>query len=127
MPKTLLIDTDVLVDYLREFPPAVEYLESLEDKLCTSGIVVAELYAGVREGRERHALDSLLSVFEIKPIDADLAERGGLLRREHASKHGMGLADALVAATAQQCGAHLVTLNAKHFAMLHNVVVPYRK
>lgn len=127
MAKTLLIDTDVLVDYLREFAPAVEYLESLEDDLCTSSIVVAELYGGVREGRERQALDSLLSVFEIMPIEADLAERGGLLRRDYAPKHGTGLADALIAATAQQRGAELVTLNAKHFPMLQNVVVPYRK
>lgn len=127
MAKTLLIDTDVLVDYLREFAPAVEYLESLEDDLCTSSIVVAELYGGVREGKERQALESLLSVFEIMPIEADLAERGGLLRRDYAPKHGTGLADALIAATAQQRGAELVTLNAKHFPMLQNIVVPYKK
>ena len=67
------------------------------------------------------------SHFEIKPIDAKLAERGGLLRRDYAPKHETGLADALIAATVQQCGADLVTLNAKHFPMLHNVVVPYRR
>jgi predicted nucleic acid-binding protein len=127
MARILLIDTDVLVDYLREFSPAVEYLESREEDLCTSSIVVAELYGGVREGKERRALESLLSVFELKPIDAELAERGGLLRRDYAPKHGTGLADALIAATVQQCGADLVTLNAKHFPMLHNVVVPYRR
>jgi predicted nucleic acid-binding protein len=127
VPRTLLIDTDVLVDYLREFPPAVDYLEALEEELCTSSIVVAELYGGVRDGKDRQALGSLLSVFEIKPIDADLAERGGLLRRDYAPKHGTGIADALIAATVQQCGAELVTLNARHFPMLHDVIVPYRK
>jgi predicted nucleic acid-binding protein len=125
--RILLIDTDVLVDYLREFPPAVEYLEALEEDLCTSSIVVAELYGGVREGKERQALESLLSVFEIKPIEADLAERAGLLRRDYARKHSTGLAHALIAATAQQSGADLVTLNAKHFPMLQNVIVPYKK
>ena len=127
MAKTLLIDTDVLIDYLRELPPAVDYLESLEEELCTSSIAVAELYAGAREGKDRQGLDSLLSVFEIKPNDAGLAERGGLLRRDYAPKHGTGFADALIAATVQHCGAELVTLNARHFPMLHNVVVPYRK
>jgi len=39
--KTLLIDTDVLIDYLRELPPAVDYLESLEEELCTWLSVVA--------------------------------------------------------------------------------------
>jgi predicted nucleic acid-binding protein len=102
-------------------------LESLEEDLCTSSVVVAELYGGVRDGKERQALSSLLSIFEIKPIDAELAERGGLLRRDYGPKHGMGLADALIAATAQQCGAELVTLNAKHFPMLQRVVIPYKK
>jgi predicted nucleic acid-binding protein len=127
MPKTILVDTDVLVDYLREYPPAVEYLESRREDLSTSAVVVAELYAGVREGKERAALSTLLSLFEVIPIDAELAERGALLRRDFAPKHGTGLADALIAASSQQSGAELVTLNAKHFPMLQNVTVPYKK
>jgi predicted nucleic acid-binding protein len=127
MPKTILLDTDVLVDYLREYPPAVEYLESRRENLSTSVVVVAELYAGAREGSERTALSTLLSLFEIIPVDAELAERGGLLRRDFGPKHGTGLADALIAASAQKSGAELVTLNAKHFSMLSNVTVPYKK
>src|SRR5882762_8474073 len=127
MPKKLLLDTDVLVDYLREYPPAVEYLESRQEELWTSSIVVAELYAGVREGKERMALSTMLSLFEVAAIDMALAERGGLLRRDFGPKHGTELADALIAATAQQTGAELVTLNAKHFPMLQKVTVPYKK
>lgn len=127
MPKAILVDTDVLVDYLREHPPAVEYLESRREDLSTSAVVVAELYVGVREGKERAALNTLLSLFEVIPIDTELAERGGLLRRDFGPKHGTGLADALIAATAQRTGAELVTLNAKHFPMLQNVTVPYKK
>lgn len=126
MPKTILVDTAVLVDYLREYPPAVEYLESRREDLSTSAVVVAELYAGVREGKERAALSTLLSLSAVIPIDAELAERGGLLRRDFGPKHGTGIADALVAASAQQSGAVLVTLNAKHFPMLPNVTVPYK-
>lgn len=127
MPKSLLIDTDVLVDYLREFPPAVEYLESRTEDLSTSVLVVSELYAGVRDGTERAALGSVLSLFEVIPLDVELAERGGILRRDYGPRHGTGLADALIAATSQRTGADLVTLNAKHFPMLPNVIVPYRK
>jgi predicted nucleic acid-binding protein len=90
MAKKLLIDTDLLVDYLRELPAAVSYLESVKDDLVTSAIVVAELHAGVREGEERTALGQLLSLFEVIPVDANLAERGGLLRRDFGPRHGTG-------------------------------------
>ena len=57
--SVFLIDTDVLIDYLRGRPEAVVYLESLTDRLLISAITVAELYAGVREGVERYALESI--------------------------------------------------------------------
>jgi predicted nucleic acid-binding protein len=47
MPIIFLIDTDVLIDYLRDETAAVSYLESLPPPLLISAISVAELYAGV--------------------------------------------------------------------------------
>jgi predicted nucleic acid-binding protein len=41
--------------------------------------------------------------------------------------HGCGLADCLVAATAQLHGLTLATLNSKHLPMLQDVRVPYQK
>ncbi|MFN5219653.1 MAG: hypothetical protein ACK5FE_01870 [Cyanobacteriota bacterium] len=41
--------------------------------------------------------------------------------------HGTGLADALIAASAEAAGATLVTLNRRHFPMLADVLVPYAK
>lgn len=123
----LLIDTDVLVDYLRDHAAAVSYLESLTEQTFISAVTVAELYAGVREGKERVALDSFIRAFEIVPIDEAIAIRGGLHRRDYGKSHNVGLADAIIAATAESKQAELVTLNRKHFPMLTNVIVPYRK
>ena len=46
----LLIDTNVLIDYLRDQADAVSYLESLAEQIFISAVTIAELYAGVREG-----------------------------------------------------------------------------
>lgn len=127
MPVRLLLDTDVLIDYLRGVPEAVTYLESRKEVLLISAVTVGELYAGVREGRERKALDAFMQAFEIVVLDASLAERGGLLRRDYGKSHGTGLADALIAASAERQEAVLVTLNRKHFPMLREVLVPYEK
>ena len=55
MTERLLIDTDVLIDYLKANSQAVNFLENLTQLLLISSITVAELYAGVREGKERIA------------------------------------------------------------------------
>lgn len=123
----LLLDTDVLIDYLRERAEAVTYLESLAGELAVSVITVAELYAGVREGDERLRLDTFVSAFDLVPVTAEIARRGGLYRREYVRSHNTGLADALIAATAEEIGARLVSLNRKHFPMVADLVVPYQK
>jgi len=126
MTPPLLLDTDVLVDYLRDRDEAVAYLEAHAESILISAITVAELYAGVREGDEKRRLAEFLAVLEIIPVDADIARQGGLFRRDYGPSHGVGLADALIAATAARHQARLVTLNAKHFPMLE-VEVPYTK
>src|ERR1044072_2585304 len=123
----LLIDTDVLIDYPRDQADSVAHLESLTPPLAVSAITVAELYAGVRDGAERAVLDQFVSSFRVIAIDEAIAIRAGLIRRDFGKRNGTGLADAIIAATAESQEAKLVTLNHKHFQMLDNVVVPYQK
>jgi predicted nucleic acid-binding protein len=127
MTPQLLIDTDVLIDYLRDYPEAVSYVEARQERLLVSAVTVAELYADVREGEERMRLDRFLHAFEMVPVDMRLAIQGGLYRRDYSKSHNVGLADALIAATATQRQVPLVTLNSRDFPMLHDVIVPYRK
>lgn len=127
MPQPLLLDTDVLIDYLRASPQAVAFLESASGELLVSAVTVGELFAGVREGKERKALEAFLGAFEIVSLDRLIAECGGIFRRDFGKSHGTGLADALIAATAEMRGARLTTLNARHFPMLSDVLVPYQK
>lgn len=127
MTELLLIDTDVIIDYLRGQADAVAYIEGLTNPLLISAITVAELYGGVREGAERTALEVFVSAFELVPVSEQISVRGGLYRRDYGRSHNVGLADALIAATAEVRGATLVTLNKKHFPMLASVSVPYVK
>lgn len=124
--RAILVDTDILIDYLRGRQEAIDYLEQSDAEFKTSVINVAELHAGVRD-HERGAVAALMECFEIIPLDQDLAVRGGLWRRDFGKSHGVGLADALIAATAEKSGCTLVTLNLKHYPMLDSVMVPYRK
>lgn len=123
----MLVDTDVLIDFLRGRAEAVAFLEEHVDVLHVSAVTVAELFQGVREGQERSKLATTLSAMTVLPLTEELAEVAGLLRRDHRATMGCGLADCMIAATASHHQLPLATLNAKHFGMLPDVMVPYRK
>ena len=125
MAERLLLDTDVLIEYLRGRSEAVEYLESLTSDLHLSVISVAELFAGVKDDKEEKFLNQLLQTFVILPVTEKAARLGGLYRRDYRPSHGTGLADALIAATAEETGADLVTFNQRHFPMLSKITIPY--
>ncbi len=56
----VLVDTSAWVDFLNGFPsPAADALEELlrgDDDVCTCGIVVAEVFQGLRRTRGREAI-----------------------------------------------------------------------
>ena len=122
-----LLDTDLLIDYLRGYPDAVSFVEANVAEACISAMNIAELYQCVRNGEEQTKLEKMISAMTSLPITAEIAGHGGLFSHDYRQTHGCGLADCLVAATADLHGLRLVTLNAKHFPMLHNVETPYRK
>lgn len=123
-----IIDTDVIIDFLRGFAPAVKFIEkNMANKSCfLSTITIAELYAGVRE-KERQTLDQFISLFTYVELNQAIAEMGGLFRRDYGKSHHVGLADAIIAASSKLSNARLVTLNKKHYPMLSDVLVPYKK
>lgn len=127
MPARLLVDTDIVVEYLRGRAEAADWLEDQDADLSLSAITVAELFSGVKGRRESQILDSFLLALEVLPATAEIARLAGQYRREYGPTHGTGLADALIAATATVNGSPLATFNRRHFPMLSSLVVPYHR
>jgi predicted nucleic acid-binding protein len=118
MPNSILVDTDVLVDFLRGHEQAVAFVNEFSSQIILSPIVVAELYAGVKGNAELTILDNFISLFRVVSLTAEIAKIGGLYKRDFGKSHGVGLADAILAATADAERADLRTLNVKHYPML---------
>jgi predicted nucleic acid-binding protein len=127
MEGKLVLDTDVVIDYLRGQPDAVLFFKNNSDRSILSAIVVAELYAGVRGDSEEQMLDKLLSIHPIIPVTTEIAKAGGLLRRKFGKSHGVDVADAILAATTQAAEAELATLNVRHYPMFPGLRPAYAK
>ena len=108
MSNFLLLDTDVLIDFLRGHPEAIQLLETSNHEFWISAVSVAELYVGVRDGKEREVLDQLIGLLRVVEITTEIAQQAGLWRRKYGRSHGTGIMDALIAACADSLRASLV-------------------
>jgi predicted nucleic acid-binding protein len=127
MTKPVLVDTDVMVDFLRGNPKAVALVQTHSARVILSSIVAAELFAGIRSDEELSKLDSPISIFQVVPVSVEVARAGGLYKKDYAKSHGVGLADAIIAATAEAENADLKTLNIKHYPMIKGLKPAYTK
>jgi predicted nucleic acid-binding protein len=127
MAESILLDTDVLVDFLRGRSKAIAFVKASSARIILSTIVVAELYAGVKGDAEQAVLDDFVSLFRIVPVDVDIAKAGSLYKRDYGKSHGVGLADAILAAAAEAEEAELKTLNTKHYPMFKGLRPAYKK
>lgn len=124
---TALVDTSVLIDYLRGHAPAAELLEAerAAAPLHASEMTRLEVLAGMRSS-ERRRTNLLLSTLVWHSVDSEIAEQAGALGRKWLPSHrAIDGADLAIAATAIRLGARLLTRNVKHFPMFSGLLPPY--
>jgi tRNA(fMet)-specific endonuclease VapC len=115
--KSIVLDTDVLINFLRGKEKARDYLASVmgEADLCCSAITIAEIYAGMK-GHEQTKTAELLDSLTIIEVTRGIAEKAGAYKRTIRSQ-GLELDDCIIAATAFLRHAMLATGNARHYPM----------
>jgi predicted nucleic acid-binding protein len=115
--KPVLVDTDVLINFLRGKLKAREFLQArLENsQILCSVITVAEIFAGVRQ-HELEKTRDLLDNLEIIPVTRAIAEKAGLYKGGIKSQ-SLELDDCFIAATANLHKAILATGNVRHYPM----------
>ncbi len=124
---TALIDTSILIDYLRGDERAASLLQAERQRapLHASEITRLEVLAGMRP-KEETGTRLLLSTLVWHPVDEAIAEAAGALGREWLASHGgIDSADLAIAATALALDATLMTRNVRHFPMFAGLASPY--
>jgi len=121
-----VVDTTVLIDVLRGHPHAVDYVLGLEEVPVCSEVTRVEVVRGLRSD-ERRSAERLFERLRWVSVDEAVArlagEFGRRFRRSHAS---IGVADLIIAATADHLGLALATTNVRHFPMLKGLRPAYR-
>ena len=124
-----LLDTDVMIDLRREYPPALAWIAHLADEPGVPGFVMLELMEGCRNLREMRRLQRDIAPWNIVwPNTADLQRSLVTFPRGYL-QHNLGLVDVLIAECAVGLGATLCTFNVRHFRAVPNLVTeqPYRR
>lgn len=123
----ILIDTNIFVDHLRNFGPAVKFFESLagRDDVIFSAITEAELIAG-KSNKNKEKKEKLLyfiNRWNKISVTNPVALQAGDISREYE----LEIPDAIIAATALQNNAEVVTKNIKDFQKVEGlkIKVPY--
>ncbi len=114
----LLLDSNVIINYLLGRPPAVKLVEELAycgENLSTSVICVSEVQVGVKED-EKEKTDLFFDSLEIFDINYEISRIGAFYVRQYKKKGiTLNLLDSLVAATCILNNIVLVTYNTGHF------------
>jgi predicted nucleic acid-binding protein len=123
-----LLDSTVAIDYLRDDERAVAVVESL----FAAGVPVAasemtrfEVLSGMKP-LEQVATEELFAEVVWVAIGERVSRAGALLARRYRKSHsGIEDGDYLIAATALELDADLLTTNVRHFPMFAGLTAAY--
>jgi len=117
---TILLDTSVIIDYLRHKRGRREFLKERQkagDKFACSVISVAEAYAGMLP-TEAMATGEFFQDLECIEVNQEVAREAGGLKYDWARRgKTISITDAIIASTALAFDLELATDNVKHFPM----------
>ena len=120
----VLVDTDVLVWYLRGNEKAYNAIEKLEN-FSISVVTYMELVQGMRNKKELNILRQAINAWNCKIlyITEEISAKAMFAVEQHFLSHSMQLADALVGSTAVAHGLPLLTGNDKHYKTMKGLQI----
>jgi len=118
----VLVDTDVIIWYMRGNKKAYEILNKNKG-FKISVVTYMELVQGMRNKKELTLLRKALKNWETKIIyiTEETSSKAMFYVEQHYLSHSVQLADALIGATAVAHGELLVTGNVKHYKIVKDI------
>ena len=120
----MLVDTDVLIWYMRGNGKALRAIETL-DEFSISVVTYIELVQGLRNKAELNTLRNFLQSRSVPVLHVteSISSTAMFLVEQHHFSHSLGFSDAIIAATAMSHGLPLMTANTKHYRVIENLIL----
>ena len=120
----MIVDTDVLIWYMRGNKKALQLIEKSEN-IFISVVTYMELVQSMRNMKELTHFRQALHGWNAKIlyISEEISVKAMFVVEQYFLSHSMQLADALIGATAIDYGFALVTGNDKHYKVMKDVKI----
>jgi len=114
----ILLDTNILIEILKGNRQTEQEVAGLRGPLSVSTVSVMELMYGARDKGEVLRIQQFVQLFEQLPLSEAISTAALRLVTDYAKSHGLDIPDALIAATAIEHRASLLTYNLKDFRFI---------
>ena len=120
----MIIETDVLIWYMRGNKKAFDLIENL-NSFQISVITYMELVQGMRNKNELNELRKALRIWNTKIIyiNEDISSKAMFYVEKYSLSHSVEISDALIAATAVSDALPLLTGNDKHYKVISDLEI----
>jgi predicted nucleic acid-binding protein len=112
----IFLDTCILIDYSKD-----KINIDLSKNYCISSIVKLEFKAGALNKRELKKINRILSNVKLLETDQAILDLSDVLIENYTLSHGMGIYDAIIAATCLVYDLPLWTYNKKDFRFIEEL------
>jgi predicted nucleic acid-binding protein len=120
----MIIDTDVLIWYMRGNEKAYEIIEN-SHTFFISVVTYLELVQGMRNKKELNNLRKALHGWnaQILYLSEEISAKAMFLVEQHFLSHSIQLADAFIGATAIANGYPILTANDRHYKIMKDIQI----
>ena len=114
----IFLDTNVLIEILKDNSETLAIVSSLQAPLAISSITAMELIYGANNKQEQKKLERFIQLFTVIHVNKAISNTALKLVSQYAKSHTLDIPDALIAATTIECKASLFTYNVKDFKFI---------
>jgi len=119
----IVLDTNVLIEILKNNQQTIKKVESLSPPLFVSVISAMELIYGALNKAEQKKLQQFLSLFTVIELNEKISKQAFSLITQYAKSHTLDIPDSLIAASCLESNKTLFTYNRKDFRFISKLTL----